>query len=95
MLWTVNLSSLFCTFVYLLSSKLKEKLRSVPKQICTKLQKRYRFVVQSGQCEGGFGVFVIIVAVRLHYPLLFMKFLFDIHVPLLLFDIYRGQYIVE
>ena len=39
MLWTVNLSSLFSTFVHLLSSKPKEKLRSVPKQICTKLQK--------------------------------------------------------
>ena len=95
MLWTVKFSSLLCTFVHLLSSKPKEKLRSVSKQICTKLQKGYRFVVRSGQCEGGFGVFVIIVALCFHHPLLYMKFLFDIHVPLLLFTIYRGQYMVE
>ena len=39
-------------------------------------------------------MFVIVVAVCFHYPLLYMKFLFDIHVPLLLFTIYRGQYMV-
>ena len=36
-------------------------------------------------------MFVIIVAVCFHYPLLYMKFLFDIHVPLLLFTIYRDS----